>query len=70
MESAMEAVRSGEGINQAARLHGVPSIALKNRISGRVNHKTSCCPCKYQNVTGFAKTLCVLTRTEIHFCLL
>jgi len=50
MESTMEAVRSGEGINQAARLHGVPSTTLKDRISGRVKHKTNSGPCKYLNV--------------------
>jgi len=46
MENAMEAVRSREGINQAAKLHGVPSTTLKDRVK----HKTNSGSCKYLNM--------------------
>ena len=36
---AMEAVRSGRmGVNQAARVHSIPTTTLKDRLAGRVKH--------------------------------
>ena len=38
MINAMEAVRSGMGVNRAALEYGVPKTTLKDRIAGRVVH--------------------------------
>ena len=38
MINAMEAVRSGMGVNRAALEYGVPKATLKDRIAGRVVH--------------------------------
>ena len=41
MEDAMEEVRSCKaGINEAARMYNVPPTTLKDRISGKVKHRT------------------------------
>ena len=45
MEKAMEAVKSGVGINRAAMECGVPCTTLKDRISGRVEHGVNSGPC-------------------------
>ena len=50
MEAALEAVRKGPiSINKAAKLHGVPSTTLKDRLSGRVLHGSKPGPVKYLN---------------------
>ena len=41
MEEALKAVASGMGINKAATEHNVPRTTLKDRISGRVQHKSN-----------------------------
>ena len=39
MVMAIEAVKEGRmGVNHAAKEHGVPSMTLKDRLSGRVEH--------------------------------
>ena len=38
MTAALEAVKKGESISQAAREHGVPKTTLYDRVSGRVVH--------------------------------
>ena len=41
MESAMESVHTTMyGVNEAARMYGVPATTLKDRISGKVKHGT------------------------------
>ena len=40
MASAIEAVKSGSGINRAALNHGIPPTSLKNRLSGHVKDGT------------------------------
>ena len=35
---AMQAVKDGSNISEAARVHGVPRTTLYDRISGRVSH--------------------------------
>ena len=49
MEKAMEAVKSGVGINRAAMECGVPRTTLKDRISGRVEHGVNPGPVAYLN---------------------
>jgi hypothetical protein len=46
---AMEAVSRREGVNRSAEMYGVPSTTLKDRISGRVVHKTKAGPKPYLN---------------------
>ena len=38
MKAALEAVKEGQSISQAARDHGVPKTTLYDRVSGRVVH--------------------------------
>lgn len=45
----MEAVSRREGVNRSAEMYGVPSTTLKDRISGRVVHKTKAGPKPYLN---------------------
>jgi len=48
MESAMESVHTTMcGVNEAARMYGVPATPLKDRISGKVKHGTMSGPPKY-----------------------
>ena len=47
MQAAIDAVKSGSGINRAALDHGVPPSTLKDRISGRVVHGTKPGPASY-----------------------
>jgi len=50
MTEAMEAVRSGSaGMNEAARMHGVPPTTLKDRMSGKIKHGTKSGPQRYLN---------------------
>ena len=52
MEKALKKVESGEtSINQAAKDHGVPRTTLKDRVSGRVEHRTNPGPRRYLNET-------------------
>ena len=41
IKEALKAVASGMGINKAATEHNVPRTTLKDRISGRVQHKSN-----------------------------
>ena len=44
----MEAVMNGElGVNRSALEHGVPRTTLKDRIAGRVKHRTKPGPVAY-----------------------
>ena len=48
MKNAMEAVETTTcGVNEAARVYGVPATTLKDRVSGRVKHGTKSGPPKY-----------------------
>ena len=47
MQAAIDAVKSGSGINRAALDHGVPPSTLKDRIGGRVVHGTKPGPASY-----------------------
>ena len=50
MKNAMEAVETTTcGVNEAARVYGVPATTLKDRVSGRVKHGTKSGPPKYLN---------------------
>lgn len=52
MEKALKKVESGEtSINQAAKDHGVQRTTLKDRVSGRVEHRINPGPCRYLNET-------------------
>ena len=46
-EQMVEAMKAGEGVNQAARAYGFPLTTLKDRISGRVIHGTKSGPKPY-----------------------
>ncbi len=42
MVLAMEVVKAGRfGVNEAARMYGLPSSTLKDRLGGRVVHGTN-----------------------------
>ena len=47
--SAIQSVRDGTPMYQAARMHGVPRSTLHDRISGRVKHGTNPGPKPYLN---------------------
>ena len=50
MKNAMEAVETTTcGVNEAARVYGVPATTLKERVSGRVKHGTKSGASKYLN---------------------
>lgn len=51
MTAAIKAVKSGGGVNQAARDHGVPKTTLKDRLCGRVEHGTKPGPKPYLSST-------------------
>ena len=54
MEAAIEAVKSGSGINRAAIDHGIPPTTLKDRLSGKVKQEASGRP-RYLNKDEEAK---------------
>ena len=47
MLEALHAVKDGEGVNQAAILHGIPPSTLKDRLSGMVVHGVNPGPNRY-----------------------
>ena len=47
MQAAIDAVKTGMGVNAVARSHGVPKTTLKDRISGRVVHGSKPGPHQY-----------------------
>ena len=59
MKAALEAVKEGQSISQAARDHGVPKTTLYDRVSGRVVHSSNQDP----NPTSVAKRKVSLVRT-------
>ena len=40
MEAALDAVKNGENVLQAARNHGVPRQTLRDHVNGKVFHGT------------------------------
>ena len=47
MTAALEAVKDGQGVTDAARSHGVPKSTLYDRVTGRVTHGTKPGPNPY-----------------------
>ena len=69
MKSVMEAVETTTcGVNEAARVYGVPATTLKDRISGRVKHGTKSGPPKYQMMTK-RKNLQIFKRKLLRWAL-
>jgi hypothetical protein len=49
MTAALEAVKGGQSISQAARVYGVPKTTLHDRVSGKVVHGSNPGPQRYLN---------------------
>lgn len=62
MKNAIAAVRTGVGVNQAARNFSVPASTLKDRISGRVEHGKNFGPVPYLSSEEEAELVEFLTQ--------
>ena len=47
MVAALQAVKDGEGVTAAAKLHGVPKLTLYDRVTGSVAHGRKPGPAPY-----------------------
>ena len=51
MIAAIEAVKNGQGVSNAAKLHNVPRLTLQDRITGNVIHSRNPGPKPYLTST-------------------